>query len=84
MVADVAGEPVERLWQLIKSAALNRCLEVIPSVFPLFVGVFMLVLHVKKPERIRTEKPNMGKVDEVSNARMLPMILFALREAVKD
>lgn len=50
VVTDVAGKPMEHAGKVVKSTALHGGANVIPLVFPFFVGCFVLMLHIKKPD----------------------------------
>src|SRR3546814_7151960 len=50
VVADVAGEPLQDLRQLVKRAALQRCRRVIPVFVARPVHVLELMLHVEQPD----------------------------------
>ena len=49
VVADIPRKPVHYSWQLVKGTALHRAISVIPLLVRPPVGIFKLVLHVKKP-----------------------------------
>src|SRR3546814_18583286 len=50
VVADVAGEPLQDLRQLVTRAALQRCRRVIPVFVGRPVHVLELMLHVEQPD----------------------------------
>ncbi len=62
VITDIAGQPVHQAWEVVKSAALNGCTDVVPLVFPLLVSAFMLVLNIKEPHGYTGKKQENGEV----------------------
>ena len=50
VIADIAREPMEDARKFVIRAALHGGADVVPFIFPLFVGGLVLVLYVEKPD----------------------------------
>src|SRR3546814_13965444 len=61
VVADVAGEPLQDLRQLVKRAALQRCRRVIPVFVARPVHVLELMMHVEQTDAGRSAERRVGK-----------------------
>ncbi len=61
---DIARKPLHDAGQFVVSAAFYRRKYVFPLVFPLFIGAFVLVLHVKKPHGDDAEQEDDAQLDE--------------------
>ncbi|MNN88559.1 hypothetical protein D3C81_2062640 [compost metagenome] len=48
--ANVAGNPLQQLRQLIVRAPFYRCRNITPFLFMLEVGILELMLHIEQPD----------------------------------
>ena len=64
MKPDVAGEPLQDSWQLIKGTALKRRCGVIPVLGPRPIGALELMLHVEQPQADGAGKRRYGELNQ--------------------
>ena len=65
----IAGEPLQRLWQAVISAALDSREHIVPVVLSVLVDILILMLYVEKPQGISAEEK---EVDELHEQELLP------------
>ena len=64
MITDIAGKPVKDPWQFVIRTPLHCSNHIIPILFSALKDMFVLMLNIKKPQRIRTKEEQVGKLND--------------------
>ena len=64
MKANIAGEPLENLWQFIERTTLQRRGRIVPFAGPLPIDALELMLHVEQPHTRRTGHRGGGQLNQ--------------------